>query len=247
MRSFLRALLLLAVPAAAFAWSTEAEVRIAKKAAMLAPPDLRLLLEKYESDYLRGVRDAAEDTSESRHRERVAGRRGAIRTELAARVGSALRAVRTRQPMRDLVYELGLTAHIVADANNPLRVGENDFGPAVEADYEAYFSRKLGRFPTVFYGLRDEGEVQAVVNHAIARSRRFNALLEEEYHRDGRLRSSADFDDRSTAFGIASISYSRAVSDLVNVFYAVWKEAGGDVRTAQIMKKGNLLLNEDGR
>ena len=66
-------------------------------------------------------------------------------------------------------------------------------------------------------------------------------------NRDGRLRTSAEFDDRSTAFGIASVSYSRAVSDLVNVFYYVWKEAGGDVRTATIMKKGNLLLNENVR
>ncbi len=247
MRTFVRALLLLAVPAAAFAWPTEAEVRIARKAATLAPPDLRLLLEKYESDYLRGVREAAQDAAESRHRERAVGRRGAIRTELNARVASALRAVRTRKPMRDLVYELGLTAHLVADANNPLRVGADELGPGIEADYEAYFSRKLPRFPTVFYGLRDEGDVESVVSHAIARSRRFNALLEEEYHRDGRTRSAAEFDDRSTAFGIASISYSRAVSDLVNVFYAVWKEAGGDVRTAHIMKKGNLLLNEDGR
>ena len=246
MRSFLRALLLVAVPAAAFAWSAEAEVRIARKAAMLAPPDLRLLLEKYESEYLRGVRDAAADGTEARHREGITGRRGPIRTELNARVAASLRAVRSRQPIRELVYQLGLTAHMVADANNPLRVG-SEFGPAIEADYEAYFARKITRFPTVFYGLREPGDVDAVVGHAIARSRRFNALLEEEYHRGGRLRSSADFDDRSTAFGVASVSYSRAVSDLVNVFYAVWKEAGGDVRTAEIMKKGNLLLNDDGR
>lgn len=243
----MRAVLILAFPAVALAWTTEAEVRIARKAAMLAPPDLRLLLEKYEGDYLRGVREAADAAGERQHREPVAGRRGPIRSELDARLSSALRVVQARRPMRELVYELGLTAHLVGDANNPLRVGTAKLGPVVESDYEAYFARKLSRFPTVFYGLRDEADVHVVIGSALARSRRFNALLEEEYNREGRLRSSAEFDDRSTAFGIASVSYSRAVSDLVNVFYYVWKEAGGDVRTAEIMKKGNLLLNENVR
>ena len=243
----MRALLIVLFPAVAFAWTTEAEIRIARKAAVLAPPDLRLLLEKYESDYLRGVRDAADAAEERKHREPVAGRRGPIRSELDARLTSALRVVHARRPMRELIYELGLVAHLVADANNPLRVGSAKLGPGVESDYESYFARKLARFPTVFYGLRDEADVNAVIGSALARSRRFNTLLEEEYNRDGRLRSSSEFDDRSTAFGIASVSYSRSVSDLVNIFYFVWKEAGGDVRTAAIMKKGNLLLNENVR
>ena len=69
MRSLMRALLIVLFPAVAFAWTTEAEIRIARKAAVLAPPDLRLLLEKYESDYLRGVRDAADAAEERKHRE----------------------------------------------------------------------------------------------------------------------------------------------------------------------------------
>jgi hypothetical protein len=67
--------------------------------------------------------------------------------------------------------------------------------------------------------------------------------VREEYFGTGTRRSSADFDDRSTAFGVASISYSRAVTDLVNVYYYIWKEAGGDVRSAVLMREGNLQLN----
>ena len=47
----------------------------------------------------------------------------------------------------------------------------------------------------------------------------------------------------ATAFGVASISYSRAVTDVVNLYYFIWKEAGGDVRSAAVMRDGNLLLN----
>jgi hypothetical protein len=29
----------------------------------------------------------------------------------------------------------------------------------------------------------------------------------------------------------------------VNLYYFIWKEAGGDVRSAAVMRDGNLLLN----
>lgn len=240
------ALALLMWPALALGWSTEAETRIARKAAALAPPDLRLLILKYESDYLRGVRDAADAEAHLRHRERNATARGPLRREIDSQLEEAVKGVRERRPMRELVYQLGTLAHLIADANNPLRVGPVNFAE-VESDYEHYFDRSLRKFPTVFYGLHRNLDVAAVLETTFQRSRRFSPLLEEEYSRGGRPRRSAEFDDRSTAFGIASVSYSRAVSDTVNVFYYLWREAGGDVRSAAILKKGNLLLNENVR
>ncbi|HVR42377.1 MAG TPA: hypothetical protein VMS56_02930 [Thermoanaerobaculia bacterium] len=245
MRPIALALLGLLAAAPLLAWTADAEVRIAKKAASLAPPDLRMLILKYEAEYLAGVRDAsAEERDAERHRERTAG--GPFRREIDEQVSRAVQTVRRRDPMSELVYQLGTISHLVADANNPLRVGPSSLAP-VERDYEAYFAGNLRKFPTVFYGLRDGFDVSGVIGAAFERSRRFNALLEQEYHREGRRRSSAEFDDRSTAFGIASVSYSRAVSDTVNVFFYVWKEAGGDVRTAEILRRGNLLLNENVR
>ncbi|MGH9457288.1 MAG: hypothetical protein ACRD2J_06555 [Thermoanaerobaculia bacterium] len=240
-----RALLAFLIPTVALAWTPEAEIRIARKASTLAPPDLRLLIEKYESDFLQGVRDAAAAEQSEHHREGASGV-GPLRKQIDARLAAAVEIVRTRRPMRELVYQLGAISHLLADANNPLKVGGGGLG-RVEPDYEAYFARSLRKFPTVFYGLRDDLRIDPVVDAAIRRSRRFHDLLEEEYRRGGRWRTSSEFDDRSTAFGIASISYSRAVSDTVNAFYWVWKEAGGDVRTAEVLTKGNLLLNENVR
>jgi hypothetical protein len=65
----------------------------------------------------------------------------------------------------------------------------------------------------------------------------------EEYFREGVQRTSTDFDDRSTAFGVASVCYSHAVTDLVNLYYHIWRQAGGDVRSAAVMRRGNLVLN----
>jgi hypothetical protein len=81
------------------------------------------------------------------------------------------------------------------------------------------------------------------LDNVFHRSSTFYPLLSEEYFRYGSRRSAAEFDDRSTAFGVASVCYSRSVSDLVNIYYYIWREAGGDVRRAAVMQRGNLLVN----
>src|SRR5688500_8383805 len=121
MRRVAGALALLIWPALAFGWSAEAETRIARKAAALAPPDLRILILKYESDYLRGVRDAALAEAHLRHRERNAAARGPLRREIDGQLEQAVAGARERRPMRELVYQLGTLAHLIADANNPLQ------------------------------------------------------------------------------------------------------------------------------
>ena len=138
----------------------------------------------------------------------------------------------------------GLLAHLVADANNPFHVAKDDSRLAASHnDFEQYFERKLSKFPTVFYGLDPQFRLGTYLDKTFARTAKFYPLMSEEYFRSGERRTSAEFDDRSTAFGVASVCYSRAVTDLVNLYYYIWKEAGGDVRSAAAMRRGNLLLN----
>ena len=220
-----------ALPAAA--WTKASDVRIARKAAALAPPDLRTMLERFEGDYLRGVA-AAQESNDSAPR---------IREQIEKHTAATIAMIRTNQPMSAVVERLGILAHYVADANSPFSVGRDDALAASRADYEAYFERRMQKFPTVFYGLARRFELRSYFDRTFARSARFYPLLHEEYFRYGERRTSSVFDDRSTAFGIASISYSRAVSDLVNLYFHIWKEAGGDVRSATAMRGSNLTLN----
>ena len=237
-------LLLFLLPVSARAWTPAAESRIAMKSAALAPPDLRMLLEKFEGEYRRGLAQAAAEPESDAHRYVVASRRGALRDRIERETRESIAMIRRGDPMADVVGRLGGLVHLVADANNPFHAASDDprLTP-LQGDYESYFERRLPKFPTVFYGLERNFQLRPYLDRTLMRSARFYPLVGEEYFRGGRRRSSTEFDDRSTAFGIASISYSRSVSDVVNLYYYIWKEAGGDVRSAAVMRDGNLILN----
>lgn len=161
-------------------------------------------------------------------------------------VREAIALMRTNGQILPFIERLGHLSHLVADANNPFHTADGN--PQLtrhQADFEAYLGRKMTSFPTVFYGLRINRDVPRYIDGIVSRSASHYKLLEEEYFRGGNPHTSSEFDDRSTAFGVASISYSRAVTDNVNLFYYIWREAGGDVRSAAVLRKGNLVLHDE--
>jgi hypothetical protein len=238
--------LLLLFPLTATAWTRVSDQKIAKKAAALAPPDLSMLIEKFDTDYQRGLDRALGDEGSASHQYFVLSHKGELRMRIERETRGAIDAIRKGDPMPIVIERLGGLVHLIADANNPFHVANDDARLSTSHDdYEQYLERRLGKFPTVFYGLDPQFRLSSYLDRTFARSAKFYPLVAEEYFRHGERRTSAAFDDRSTAFGIASVSYSRAVTDVVNVYYYIWKEAGGDVRSAAVMRDGNLLLNAD--
>ncbi len=229
--------LLLFVPLSAHAWTHESDRRIAMKGAEMAPPDLRLVINKYADVYQQGLQRAEADEGSVIHHYFVLSRDGQLRERIERDTQGIVKLIRMNRPMAEVVERLGILAHLVADANNPFHVAndDEDLDPA-EGDFEQYFERRMGRFPTVFYGLDPSFQLGSYLDRTFQRTSGYYALLDEEYFRDGVARSSAEFDDRSTAFGVASVCYSHSVTDLVNLYYYIWREAGGDVRSAAVLR-----------
>ena len=208
-------LIIFLIPITATAWTRASDQRIAKKAAALAPSDLRTLIEHFNTDYQAGLTRATAGPD--------------LSDQIESETNAAIAAARARKPMSEVIERLGVLAHLVAQANTP-----------ASGDFEQYFERSQRKFPTVFYGLDTNFNVERYFQRTFRRTSRFSPLVESEYARAER---SEAFDDRSTAFGVASVCYSHAVSDLVNLYYYIWKEAGGDVRSATGLRRGNLLLH----
>ena len=94
---------------------------------------------------------------------------------------------------------------------------------------DALVTGQVNRFSVVFYGFHErivKGDLKGFIQTRTEESQR---LLQ-------RLRRYSELPDKNTAietspqYGIASIAFSHAVTDVANIWYHIWKEAHGDLR-----------------
>ena len=219
---------LAAAPAAA--WGPESQVTIAREAARVAPPDLQRQLERHAKRLGEGALAPFQGTAPERHyRNRDTG---ALEVAVLEEVRAAIAALRQPAPFEEIVHRLGVVSHYVADANNPLNSSGDDAEEArYFADYLRYSQSAEKRFALVFYAgepaVETENDVRLLVLRALHRGRQLYPLVGAEYRRIGFAQGVQRFDDRSTAFGVAAVSFSHAVSDLARVLRYVWLQGGG--------------------
>ena len=237
--------LLLAPPAGG--WTPRFQTALATEAARLAPPDLARQIALHEEDFQAGVIDPFSSRDPARHLANPDGG-GGLEAVIVEETERAVDMIRALAPFGEMVRQLGVVAHYVADAHNPLNVSDADPREAeVYADYLRYAESAEPRFPLVFYGFRsrftDPRDVERLVRDAVGRSRELYPLIGREYRRIGYGSGVRAFDDRSTAFGVTSVQFSRAASDISQVLRYIWLRAGGaDPRTALPVRGGDQLV-----
>ena len=219
------ALGLLAAAPPMLAWTAATRQVIAAEAARLAPRDLARQIERHRNDFEAGV-EAADPATLRQPLDRTVDQH----------VAEAIAAIRSHRPFPEVVRRLGGVASEVAYASSPF-AGSNDPGAArYSSDYLEYAESAESRFPLIFYGLSpwlEQGSsVGSIVNASLRRSADRRPLLQMEYQRIGFTSGVGVFDDRSTAFGVASTAFSHATTDVMAVLRYIWLKAGGaDGRT----------------
>lgn len=213
------------------AWTPHLQSEIAATAAKLAPPDLRGQLERHDKDLRRGAVEAFKDSDAARHVKNSDGT-GTLDRVIVEESKRAIEMIRAPKNFSGIAYQLGRLSHFVADANNPLNTSSADPGESrYFADYLFYMESAEPRFAPVFYGLDarfdNRRDLSGLAAAALARGRVLYPAIGREYARTGRIDGRELFDDRSTAFGVAAVSYSHALSDAANAFRFVWLHAGG--------------------
>jgi hypothetical protein len=242
----LAAISALAGLAPAAAWTPKTQQTIAREAARLAPPDLARQIARRERSYEAGVAAPFEETDPARHRKNEDGS-GTLDLVLMSEIDGAIGAIRDHRPFDEVVERLGTVSHFLADANDPLATSAAD---AEEDRYFADFSRYAEsaepRFALVFYGVPErlaaDRDVAALVAATLHRSRRLYPLVGREYRRIGFGSGAAAFDDHSTAFGVASVAFSHAVTDVATVLRYIWLRAGGGDRRSGLADDGHRVL-----
>lgn len=234
-----------AAPAAA--WTPASQVALAEQAAALAPPDLARLIWRHVAEYRRGVVEAYRDRDPARHQKNADGS-GRLDRVVGEEADQAVAMIRAHRPFEDVVYQLGRVSHYMADADNPLNASNADSREGdYFADYLFYVESAETRFQPVFYGIERgfaaHGGVAAFVERSLRRSRDLYPLIAAEYARIGTIDGRTLFDDHSTAFAVAAVSFSHALTDSAAVLRDVWLRGGGfDPRQELVVEGPTLLL-----
>lgn len=199
MKRLLLILALLPLPFNAHAWTPAADRQIAAAGAKLAAPGLYSLVRSHDRDFARGIETARDAPP------------GTLRERIERETRGVIHMLKAHEPPAAVAEHLGMLAHLVADANTP----------TTSSDYARYFERRLAKFPVVYYGAEPQLKLGAFLDRTFARTAGFRSLVDAEYTRG----DSSTFDDHSTAFGIASVCYSHAVTDTANLFTYIWRDA----------------------
>lgn len=246
--------LLLAVALAAAAgaatpavgWSPEAQEAIAEEAARLVPPDLYRQLARNRAAYVRGATDPFRTHPAADHVEGPGGA-GNLAESLEKAVDQAVLAIELHRPFNEVAWRLGLVSHFLADANDPLAVdGRDPEEGRYLADFARYVDSARPRIRVVFYGFRsrplERRHLPLLVEESLERSRRMYPLVGREYRRVGFAEGRRAFDDRSTAYAVASLSFSHAVTDVAEVLRYIWLTAGGADPRLDLPVRGRDLV-----
>jgi len=173
------------------------------------------ILKRHESDYRRGLK--------TRYTQRTHEN---LRAHLVREVDRAVSMIREHRPFSEISRQLGVVAHFVSLANEPI-----DSSASWAGDYRRYIETAHPRFAVVFYGfeesVQDSVSLDRYLRESLARRAESSQVVAREYKRIGKRSGVGVFDDRSAAFGIAAASYSRALSDMAVVLRHIWLEAGG--------------------
>ena len=224
----------LLAPRGAGAWPSALMESLNRDARRLVPRTLARLMAEREKEIFEEARAFPPELSQALA---VDLSSGALRAEtiasLDARAFEASSLLR-EQRVTEGIIKLGALLRIPADLSDPvLSAGPEGYPLGVTREYYTFVFGSLDKIPVVIdnepalrmprRGLG--GYWQTVLD----RSRIDSAVIRTELFRNGRVVSHSTIDYRSPVFGVASLSYSRAVTAIAATWLAVWRDVRGDV------------------
>ena len=233
-RRALPVILALALPASAHAWPAPIVEALARDARRLVPRSLARLMADREKEIFAAARALPPDVGQALAIDLSAGElRPDTLGALQARAAEAL-ALFHEQRVSEGVVRLGALMRVPADLSDPvLAAGPEGYPAGVTREYYAFVAESLDKIPVVLDdppALKlQRSDLPRYWNGLLGRSRTQADVIRGELFRSGHVVDHRTIDYRSPVFGVASLSYSRAVTAIAATWLAVWREAKGDL------------------
>ncbi len=219
----------------AYPWTPATCKKMTKEARKLTPEVLKEILTVYEKSLMKGAVAPCKKEKSETHHLHINENYGKADIMINHLVNKCIRDIKNQKSFSGIIYKMGVIAHLVSDINNPLHTSNADGRESsYYGDYMKYMERSLPKFVLTFNGYDEnfftKDGIKNYLGRVAKRSHSSYDLLGYAYYRNGRLRSSKEFDDRSTPFGIASNSFSHSVSDIAKIWTYLWFKAGGNMK-----------------
>jgi hypothetical protein len=221
-------------PRPAGAWPAPLVESIARDARRLIPRSLGVLMSEREKEIFEASQRLPPELTQALTADLVRGElQPATLAALDAHAQEAVALLR-EQKVSEGVVKLGALLRIPADLSDPvLSVGADGYPAGVTNEYYSYVNLNLKKIPVVIESrpaLRmKRSELPLYWQGLLGRSRSQSAVIRTELFQRGRLIDHRTVDFRNPVFGVASLSYSRAVNAIAATWLAVWRDVRGDV------------------
>ncbi|MDD3148801.1 MAG: hypothetical protein PHD82_16015 [Candidatus Riflebacteria bacterium] len=227
--------LLLAGSADLYAWGSKVHVKIVSDAYHIMPQAFREFLGEVKTPAPKkpGLKPLMEASLEP---DRVlkdfgnhvfhiqGGAMGKAPFHIENLVNEVAEMIEKKQPRKDIIQKLGWIAHYAGDLAQPLHTGSSLDDTIEEKSYHSATERDADKF-VLNYGVNYDG-CQAIkrisarmIYEALWSNQHYDAL-EQAYTRGKRYPEIKN---------IISSCYSRAVNNVVDLWYSAWVKAGGKV------------------
>ncbi|MGC8916932.1 MAG: hypothetical protein ACP5NF_08140 [Thermoanaerobaculum sp.] len=201
------------------------DLELGQRALPALPPDLARQLAKHPLAFRQGA-EAAATYPEALH---VVANGTSLEEAILAQCERLVRAIRGRTPFQEVTSGFGALAHLVWDLNFP----SSPSSPQEAKAFSAFLTSRAPRIPVVFYGgyealpFASRDGLWGFILAEGARVAPLRQALAEDFRRVGGAAFWDALDDRSTAFGVASVTLNRAVSQYAAMASWIWHHAGG--------------------
>ncbi|MEM7245243.1 MAG: hypothetical protein AAF533_07850 [Acidobacteriota bacterium] len=233
----------------ATAWTEKFHQQVAEQSARLMPASLQSILARHSGRLAEGAAAPLVSAGDPRLYLHAGGSHGSLDRTVLLQTQRILDQIQGRAPMESLAYEFGILSHYVALAQDPLHSAADD---PREAQWAGNFLRfaesRLDRYKIVFPGYYSEplqrDDVTGFIHSICNRSRRhYPTLARAHVDENGQVRQRPNFSDRHPVYGVASLAYSRSVTDTARLWLYVWVRAGGDASNLPVQPGTSSVMN----
>jgi len=226
--------MVLVFPSLSHAWTDSTRIRMVQDALKVSPPALNVILDRYQADLRRGMIEPSRHEEEEVHFQHADGGDGMGAAGVARKVEEIRQILERQESLQRFAYEMGTLAHLISDVDFPLNASDADpREPLYREAYRRFVERSLDKIPFVLEPGAPpelkEGDLEGFVMSRARQAARGYELIGPAFRDDGTPLSPDALDERSIPFGIASVAYSQATTDIVRLWRYVWISVNGDL------------------